>query len=403
MKNKLIIGLFALFLHSALSAQVTFYSPEIEAGVKYHLGLTESDEVTAVQLDTITKIDLSGLDITDIRDLRLLTHLQSVDLSYNKIDDVKPLVLMESLREVNLIHNHLESINMLAFSCAKEMEVDVAFNYITDFSIFNTLTPCQFTIDGAGLQTQKDMPYFVVRYLYSDGTEKSPSIYYRVDATTAEQAQMTVQDVTHTIATDNQPHVYPLGEGYWGTRQVLVTDGVNADSTYLVALKKVQVKPSKTVTIKTELPENYELLYSPAQNGTLSNSGVDLTFKASSTFDYEEVIYTFYRGSELKGIAKVILTKDKVTDGIDTPTEDDAKMYITLNGDILNLKCASTMLADVSTIEVCDITGRVIVSKSVDSSQGINEQIRLPRMPKDIIIVKVTSGNKRFVDKFVVK
>lgn len=403
MKNKLIIGLFALFLHSALSAQVTFYSPEIEAGVKYHLGLTESDEVTAVQLDTITKIDLSGLDITDIRDLRLLTHLQSVDLSYNKIDDVKPLVLMESLREVNLIHNHLESINMLAFSCAKEMEVDVAFNYITDFSIFNTLTPCQFTIDGAGLQTQKDMPYFVVRYLYSDGTEKSPSIYYRVDATTAEQAQMTVQDVTHTIATDNQPHVYPLGEGYWGTRQVLVTDGVNADSTYLVALKKVQVKPSKTVTIKTELPENYELLYSPAQNGTLSNSGVDLTFKASSTFDYEEVIYTFYRGSELKGIAKVILTKDKVTDGIDTPTEDDAKMYITLNGDILNLKCASTMLADESTIEVCDIAGRVIVSKRVDSSQGINEQIRLPRMPQEIIIVKVTSGNKRFVDKFVVK
>lgn len=403
MKNKLIIGLFALFLHSALSAQVTFYSPEIEAGVKYHLGLTESDEVTAVQLDTITKIDLSGLDITDIRDLRLLTHLQSVDLSYNKIDDVKPLVLMESLREVNLIHNHLESINMLAFSCAKEMEVDVAFNYITDFSIFNTLTPCQFTIDGAGLQTQKDMPYFVVRYLYSDGTEKSPSIYYRVDATTAEQAQMTVQDVTHTIATDNQPHVYPLGEGYWGTRQVLVTDGVNADSTYLVALKKVQVKPSKTVTIKTELPENYELLYSPAQNGTLSNSGVDLTFKASSTFDYEEVIYTFYRGSELKGIAKVILTKDKVTDGIDTPTEDDAKMYITLNGDILSVKCASTMLADESTIEVCDIAGRVIVSKRVDSSQCIDEQIRLPRMPKDIIIVKVTSNNKRFVDKFVLK
>lgn len=403
MKNKLIIGLFALSLHSALSAQVPFHSTEFEAAVKNHLGLSVSDNVTAAQLDTITQLDLSGLGISDIRDIRYLTHLQSVDMSYNKIEDVKPLVLMESLREVNLSHNHLESISMLAFSYAKEMEVDVAFNHITDFSIFNTLTPCQFTIDGAGLQTQKDMPYFVVRYLYSDGTEKSPSIYCRVDATTAEQAQMTVQDVTHTIATDNQPHVYPLGEGYWGTRQVLVTDGVNADSTYLVALKKVQVKPSKTVTIKTELPENYELLYSPAQNGTLSNSGVDLTFKASSTFDYEEVIYTFYRGGELKGLAKVILTKDDVTDGIDTLTEDDAKMYIALNGNILNVKCASTMLADESTIEVCDTAGRVVVSKSVDSSQGISEQIRMPHMPKDVIIVKVTSGNKRFVDKFVVK
>ena len=403
MKNKLIIGLFALFLNSALSAQVTFHSAEFAAGVKNHLRLTESDNVTAAQLDTIKQLDLSGLGISDIRDIRYLTHLQSVDLSYNKIEDVKPLVLMESLREVNLCHNQLESISMLAFSYAKEMEVDVAFNHITDFSIFNTLTPCQFTIDGVGLQTQEDMPYFVVRYLFSDGTEKSPSIYCRVDATTAEQAQMTVQDMAQSIATDNQPHVYQLGEGYWGTRQVMVTDGVNTDSTYLVALKKVQVKPSQNVTIKTELPENYELRYSSAQNGTLSNSGVDLLFKASSTFDYEEVIYTFYRGGELKGIAKVILTKDKVPDGIDTPTEDDTKMDIVLNGDILSVKCASTMLADESTIEVCDITGNFIVSKRVESSQGIDEQIRLPRMPKDIIIVNVTSGNKRFVDKFVLK
>ena len=398
-KFLLFIGMVFFPAFSMHGQEITFVSQELEAGVRHHLGLDAEAPITAGLLESITDIDLSSWEITDICDIAYMPNLKTLDLHDNEITNVTPLLVLESLQKVNLSNNQLTSIFSLSFSRSPRMEIDVAFNHIKDFSIFNTLTPCQFTIEGARLQTLKDAPYFLVRYLYSDGTKKSPSIYCRVDATTTEQAQMTVQDVTHNIATDNQPHVYPLGEGYQGTHQVMVTDGTYADSTYLVALKTVQVKPSKTVTIKTELPENYDLLFSPAKNGTLSRNGTDLTFKASSTFDYEEVIYTFYRSSELKGVAKVILTKNDVTDGIDTPTDGEAVMNIALSGDILSVRCPSGMLAESSVIEVCDVAGRVIVSQNADSSRGLNEQIRLPQRPHDIIIVRVTSGQKRFVDK----
>ena len=402
MKKLLIIGLLILSICSTISAQVMFHSNEFEVGIKNHLGLNGSENVTASILDTITRLDLSGLGISDLRDIRYLPNLQYIDLSYNKIEDVKSLVLLESLREVNLRNNELKSISALAFSYSKEMEVDVSFNHITDFSIFSTLTPCQFTIYGVGLQTIKDAPYFLVRYLYSDGTETKPSVYCRVDATTTEQAQMIVQDMSQSVATDDQPHVYELGSGIKGTQQVKVTDGFNTDSTYLVPLKIVQVQPSESVTIETELPENYDLYFSPAQNGTLSNDTGTLTFNASSTFEYEEIFYTFYRGGELKGLSKIILTKNDVTNVINT-TIDNEKMKISLTSDILSVRCSPNLLSEKSVIEVYDIAGRAIVSQRIDSSLGIDEQIHIPRIPKDIIIVRVKSGHKCYVEKCTVK
>lgn len=402
MKKLLIIGLLILSICSTIPAQVMFHSNEFEVGIKNHLGLNESENVTASILDTITRLDLSGLGISDLRDIRYLPNLQYIDLSYNKIEDVKSLVLLESLREVNLRNNELKSISALAFSYSKEMEVDVSFNHITDFSIFSTLTPCQFTIYGVGLQTIKDAPYFLVRYLYSDGTETKPSVYCRVDATTTEQAQMIVQDMSQSVATDDQPHVYELGSCIKGTQQVKVTDGFNTDSTYLVPLKIVQVQPSESVTIETELPENYDLYFSPAQNGTLSNDTGTLTFNASSTFEYEEIFYTFYRGGELKGLSKIILTKNDVTNVINT-TIDNEKMKISLTSDILSVRCSPNLLSEKSVIEVYDIAGRAIVSQRIDSSLGIDEKIHIPRIPKDIIIVRVKSGHKCYVEKCTVK
>ena len=253
------------------------------------------------------------------------------------------------------------------------------------------------------MQTQKDMPYFRVRYLYSDGTETQPTIYCRVDATTVEQAQMTMMDVSHTFAANDQPYSYRLNDGCRGTHQVKVSDGTYSDSTYIVALRKMHVEPSGVVTFSTELPENFELSFSPTQNGTLSCEGTDLTFKASASFDYEEVIYSFYCGGMFKGLSKLILTKEDIVDEIDTPDEEDSMMNIALNGNNLSVQCLSNKLAQTSVIEVCDIAGRMFVSKSIDSSHGIDEHIPLTVIPKDIIIVKVSSGKKRFVEKYVVK
>ena len=63
------IASIAVLMMTALVAQaqkVTFYSPEFENGVRHHIGLGESDDVLQTQTDTITTLNLSGLEITDI-------------------------------------------------------------------------------------------------------------------------------------------------------------------------------------------------------------------------------------------------------------------------------------------------------------------------------------------------
>ena len=155
----------ALLLATALTAQaqkVTFYSPEFEYGVKQHLALGENDDVLQAHTDTITRLSLTGLGISDIRDAVYLPQVQELDLSYNNIDDVSPLLPLDSLRRVDLSNNQLENINILALSNVDTMEVDVTNNYIGDFSYFYSPTHCEFTLLGMGLQQDKNAPYFDV-------------------------------------------------------------------------------------------------------------------------------------------------------------------------------------------------------------------------------------------------
>jgi hypothetical protein len=154
--------------------KVTFFSPEFEEGVRYHIGLGEADDVLQTQTDTITQLSLSGLDITDIRDAVYLTAVEELDLSYNRITDVSPLLQLESLRVLDLSKNRLENIDALAFCLSERMEVDVSNNYIQDFSYFYTPLTCDFSFLGMGMQSEKDAPYFDLYQFYSqlNGNQK---------------------------------------------------------------------------------------------------------------------------------------------------------------------------------------------------------------------------------------
>ncbi len=68
---------------------------------------------------------------------------------------------------------------------------------------------------------------------------------------------------------------------------------------------------------------------------------------------------------------------------------------------MLNVKWMSESLADESSIEVFDISGKNLITKRVDSRHGIDEQISIDHLPKSIIIVRVISGNKIYSEKVV--
>ena len=152
--------MLALFLTVVLTVRaqkVTFYSPEFEFGVKMHLELDESDDVLQSQMDAITEIDLSGLDITDIRDVVYLPNVKLLNLSYNAIDDVSSLLPLDSLHVLDLSNNQLKSINILAFMERDSMQVDISNNFIEDLSFFYAPIQCRFIFIGSEMQQDTDI------------------------------------------------------------------------------------------------------------------------------------------------------------------------------------------------------------------------------------------------------
>ena len=57
----------------AEAQNVTFVSPGFETGVRMHLQLADDAAVPQSRTDTITAIDLSGLEISDVSDIHLPT------------------------------------------------------------------------------------------------------------------------------------------------------------------------------------------------------------------------------------------------------------------------------------------------------------------------------------------
>ena len=147
-----IIFIILFFAVTAYGQEVKFRSSEFEIGVRIHLGMDDTGTITVQHTDTITTLDLSGLAVSDIRDVEYLPKLRKLNLDFNEVSDVSPLVNVDSLRSVSLRYNGLKSIHVMAFAKSPEMTVNVSFNQIEDFSCFNTLTPCRFTVEGAYMQ-----------------------------------------------------------------------------------------------------------------------------------------------------------------------------------------------------------------------------------------------------------
>lgn len=397
-----IIGLAVLTLLQTQAQGVAFYSPGIERGVKLHLGLAEGDVVTSSQLDTISRIDLSALAISDLRDMVMLPNLKAVNLSDNEIDDVTPLAELDSLQEVDLSKNQLESINALVFSHATRMMVDVAFNYINDFSCFQTLTPCCFTIEGTSLQEDRNAPYFILCYLYGDGTSSTSEACCRILTNTHDVTSLECGDSKVEVSGDGTETTLRIGENE-PRPVVLMRNGTSVDSTWIVPLTTRHIQPSETMVIATGLPEDYSLKYvTAASQGTLKVEGTTIVYTASETFKSEDILFSYYKGSDFKGMGRVQLGDG--SSGINNLLADNGKLMLVDKGaGVIAVSCNDAGLSSTSTISVFDTTGRLLAEKLVDGSNGIDTEMFILHARHAVLIVRVVSGQKRFIEKLIAK
>lgn len=323
----------ALLLATALTAQaqkVTFYSPEFEYGVKQHLALGENDDVLQAHTDTITRLSLTGLGISDIRDAVYLPQVQELDLSYNNIDDVSPLLPLDSLRRVDLSNNQLESINILALSNVDTMEVDVTNNYIGDFSYFYSPTHCEFTLLGMGLQQDKNAPYFDVYQLFVDiNVEGKPEVFYR-GYTNMEAAANILCGEAQTAATmdgDTRSAVVPGSPT--AAAMVVLTNGERADTTWVVPPTEYELEASATLTIATGLPEDYTIASAYSKNGIEATvDGVNISYTATEDFDTDTLYISYYEGSRLRGFSEFYIVNPNAISTLLGDANNDRRVNI---------------------------------------------------------------------------
>ncbi|MBR5062493.1 MAG: hypothetical protein IKX24_10205 [Prevotella sp.] len=307
MRKIAITILAAVLMLTAQAQKVTFNSPGIEAGVRHHLGLDANADIPQSRTDTITAIDLSGLGITDLRDIVYLPNVRTLDLSGNEITNVGPLNVLDSLCELNLKKNALESINLLAFSNADKMMVDVTANYIEDFSYLFDCIKCQFTLIGMNRQQKKDIPYLDVYQLYADVKDNGqPVIWYRGFTNMQETPVMVCGDARADATIDGHLNSIAIPGTPTGTTAVVLSCGALSDTTYIVPPANFVVKAGETITIETGLPDDYCVLYAYANYGNVEIDGNAIRYTTDN--DVEDTIHFCYcLGETLKGFSRFYL------------------------------------------------------------------------------------------------
>ena len=301
---------------SVQAQKVTFVSEGVEAGVKAHLGLSSTDDVLQSQTDTITIIDLSGLEIVDISDITFFPNLIRINLTGNKIEDISPLASLEHLQYANLRRNALESINPLIFACSDSLHINVADNYIQDFSYLFSATSCQLLIEGMGVQQQvKDPPYFNIYQFYTFINEtRSQEICYRGFTNMKNDITLACGSLTFPAIIDGYTNDVTLPEVLNKTTKVTISNGELSEETYVVPIADYQVKAGQTVTLSTGLPDDYFFSYAHANSGKVETAGNILQYTAPADAAPDIISFCYYKGYSLKGYSRFYVNWNKKGD-----------------------------------------------------------------------------------------
>lgn len=398
---KKFLVLIALLLWSVMTfaQEVKFFSKEFEIGVKLHLGLGEDDVVNQQHVDTITRINLSGLGILDIRDILWLPSVQTLDLSDNFISDVSALAMLDSLQLLNVSNNDIEDICPLIFSHADSMEVILTGNNIEDYSCFFRPTHCLFTLTGISSQTSKNAPYFSVYQFYVayDDKGKQEAVYHAYTNTDAPSYMICGSSRSDAVI-DGQIHSTPLPQGLTSTLPVKLTHGEFSDSTYIVPSQHYLLSENGTTSIETGLPDNYVIGFASALHGEVSIDGSKLHYKSQKTEITDTLYLSYHQGGQLRGLS--LLFVGKTPTAINTESLNPV-MQMSLKNHRLLVKCHLPELIETSTISVFNTAGRLLAKEQVDSSNGIDAELFVRHARHEVLIVQVVSGHKRFIEKLI--
>ena len=318
----------------ATAQNIAFYSKGFEEGVKQHLGLDSTAVVTQQQTDTITSINLSGFDIEDIRDVVYLPQVKRLDLSYNSIWDIEPVLSLDSLRFLDLRSNKIENIDMLANVLPDSMVVNVAYNYIQDYSRLLLPTHCKLSLIGLSAQIDPAVAFVDVYQLFVEQQGRTLQVYYH-GYTNQDQVFLEYNNKRSPAVLDGSLQTKVLS-GITNTTQVKITNGQLGDSTWVVPIKYMNAGDNELLTIDTELPDDYVISFANALHGNVEIVGKELHYLSPAVHVPDVITFNYFQWPKLRGTSSVYIntpTCDVNCDGEVTTVDITVLYNYLLNGD----------------------------------------------------------------------
>ena len=126
------VGLFTL-PQGIFAQNVNIPDPNLEAAIVEALEKAPGALITAADMETLTRLDAEGTNITDLTGLAAATNLDRLELQDNAISDLSPLKDLIKLQVINLDRNIISDLSPLK-GLVNLTSLNLSHNAITDFS-----------------------------------------------------------------------------------------------------------------------------------------------------------------------------------------------------------------------------------------------------------------------------
>ena len=119
--------------------QVTIPDANLRVAIETALGKARGAPITRAEMASLTSLEASSSDISDLTGLEFATGLIPLNLSYNIISDITPLSGLIKLTSLDLSYNIISDITPLA-GLTNLTSLDLSYNIISDITPLSGLT-----------------------------------------------------------------------------------------------------------------------------------------------------------------------------------------------------------------------------------------------------------------------
>lgn len=363
--------IYLIFIIPMLNfAQVQFKSAEFEIGIRKHLNLSQTELINLNSIDTIKKIDLSGLNIRDVNDVIYLKKIKILNLANNQIIDISPLLSLPRLNVLNIAGNNIENISSFTFSDKRSFKLIVSDNQISDFQNLQTATFSNVVVIGNDRQ-QVESPNFLLNNLYTLTQSNGQAIIkYNIWDNLNDCLQFTINygdgNSNNSLQCDSYTKTQNYSYSNSGFKTINITRENKVLTTHFVAPYNFTFDISQNYPINLSLPGEINLvsLENTTNLGTATILNNEVNYQPTTIGN--DIIKVKYRyGTSNRIEMFYIFTTNTNTLSVED-FENTKSFTLFPNPFVEELQIASKEQS-ITQVQLYDLTGKLIQEEKVDN------------------------------------